>query len=290
MKNEETPALIQSSEAKAPARPPECRAVPVYTVKRAIIMAAGRGERMRPLTLQTPKPLIRVHGERMIDSVVNALRQNGIFEIYVVVGYRKEQFFGLEAEYPGLKLIENPGWECCNNISSLYYAREHLSDCMILDGDQLIRNSAVLKSEFVRSGYNAVWTEEETSEWLLTVRDRRTGAVLSAPSLTESRPAALSAVAENGVISHCSRTGGRGGWQLYSISRWTAEDGTRLRRHLEFEFEEKKNTALYWDDVALFCHPEDYELGIYPMERDDVTELDTLAELAAEDPAYLSLL
>ena len=236
----------------------------LHTVKRAIIMAAGKGERMCPLTLTTPKPLIHVNDERMIDSVIHALYQNGIFEIYVVVGYKKELFACLEQEYPGLKLIENPDYDCCNNISSLYYAREYLSDCIILDGDQIIRNPDVLAPEFKHSGYNAVWTDEETSEWLLTVED--------------------------GVISHCSRTGGKDGWQLYSISRWSAEDGAKLRSHLELEFEEKKNTGIYWDDVPIFCYPEYYDLGIKTMRREDVVEIDTLEELAAEDPSYLLLL
>ena len=200
----------------------------------------------------------------MIDSVVSALHQNGIFEVYVVVGYKKEQFLYLEQEFPGLKLIENPDYDKANNISSLNYAREHLSDCVILDGDQIIRNPAVLSPKFERSCYNAVRTKEETKEWLLTV--------------------------EEGMITHCSRIGGKGGWQLYSISRWTDEDGARLRRHLELEYLEKKNTSLYWDDVALFCHPEEYRLGIFEMGKDDVIEIDTMAELAAADTGYSALL
>ena len=236
----------------------------MYYVKRAIIMAAGRGERMHPLTEKTPKPLIRVNGRRMIDSVIDALRENGITEIYVVTGYLKEQFKVLEEQYPGVHLIENPYYESCNNISSLYAAREHLEDCMILDGDQIIYEPSILASEFERSGYNAVWTNEETREWLMQV--------------------------ESGIVVSCSRTGGSHGWQLYSISRWSAEDGRRLRRHLEFEFEEKKNRQIYWDDVALFCHPEEYRLGIRPMEKGDIIEIDSLEELAAADPSYGALL
>ena len=257
----------------------------LHIVRRAIIMAAGKGERLRPLTETVPKPLIPVRGERMLDSAVKALHANGIFEIYVVVGYRKEAFAGLPAEYPGLTLIENPDWARCNNISSLYAAREHLEDCIILDGDQLIRNPAALAPEFARSGYNAVWTEEETGEWLLTAEDGRTGVAFTQASIQ----AAPGGTAPDPVITHCSRTGGRQGWQLYSVSRWTAEDGARLRRHLELEYAERGNTAIYWDDVALFCHPEDYELGVFPMARGDVTEIDTLEELAAEDPAYRTL-
>ena len=235
----------------------------MHKVKRAIIVAAGTGTRMRPLTERTPKPLISVNGTRMIDSVITALHANGIYEIYVVVGHLKEQFAPLPTLYPGLRLVENPWYLSCNNISSLYMVREHLEDVIILDADQIIYNPAILSPEFERSGYNAIWTDEDTREWLLTVED--------------------------GVVTSCSRTGGRGGWQLYSISRWSAEDGQRLRRHLEEEFEEKQNRQIYWDDVALFCHPEEYRLGIRPMQREDVIEIDSLDELIAMDGSYASI-
>lgn len=232
----------------------------MHTVKRAVILAAGTGTRMRPVTLTTPKPLVPVNGVRMIDTAIRGLRDNGIREIYVVTGWLGEQFRPLAAEYPGLSLIENPWYDACNNISSLYAARAHLEDAIILDGDQLIRNPRVLAPEFERSGYNAVWTDAPTGEWLLTVED--------------------------GVVTACSRTGGAHGWQLFSVSRWTAQDGRRLRRHLELEFEERRSRDIYWDDVALFRHPDDYRLGVCPMEPGDVTEVDSLAELAGLDPAY----
>ena len=53
----------------------------MHTVKRAIVMAAGIGKRMQPVTLETPKPLIKVNGIRMIDSVIQGLNNNNIFEI-----------------------------------------------------------------------------------------------------------------------------------------------------------------------------------------------------------------
>lgn len=153
----------------------------MHKVERAIILAAGIGKRMNPVTLKTPKPLVKVNGVRMIDTIIKALYDNGITEIYIVVGYLKEQFSEVLKEYQGITLIENPYYATCNNISSLYVARDYLENAIILDGDQIIHNERILTA--------------------------------------------------------CSRVGGKCGWQLYSISRWTAEDGRKLKKHLELEFE-----------------------------------------------------
>ena len=157
-------------------------------------------------------------------------------------------------------MIENPFFDSCNNISSLYVAKEYLENAVIMDGDQIISNKEVLKPMFEHSGYNSVWVDTFTDEWLQTVR--------------------------NGIVTSCSRNGGERGWRLYSISRWTSEDGRRLKQHLEREFEEKKNHQIYWDDIALFCYPQEYKLSIYPMKIGDVTEIDRIDELVEIDPGY----
>ena len=113
-------------------------------VKRAIIMAAGLGTRMKPVTLETPKPLIKVNGIRMIDTVIDALHKNGIYEIHIVVGYLKDRFSELLKDFPDVDIIENPYYDTCNNISSLYVARNYIEDSVILDGDQIIYNPDIL--------------------------------------------------------------------------------------------------------------------------------------------------
>ena len=233
-------------------------------VTHAIIMAAGFGTRMQPLTTTTPKPLLTVNGITMIESVIQNLRANHIEQIYIVVGYLKDQFAFLTTKYPHIHLITNPYYAQCNNIASLYMARQYIPDAIILDADQYINDATVLHPDFDLSGYNAVWTDQLTKEWLLTTDDQ-------------------------GIITHCARNGGVHGYRLYSISRWNHADGVRLQHYLVDELQQH-HTDLYWDDVALFQHPAAFQLKAYPMPRGAVREFDSIAELAQVDPTYAKYL
>ena len=133
-------------------------------------MAAGNGKRLRPLTYSIPKPLISVNGKKMIETIIEALHANDIYEIYIVVGYLKEQFDYLK-NINGIKLIENPYFNECNNVSSLYVARDYIEDAIILDGDQIIYNEKILFKDFDKSGYSAFWVDNDTKEWLLSVNN-----------------------------------------------------------------------------------------------------------------------
>ena len=233
-----------------------------YTARKAIILAAGLGKRLRPITEHTPKALIEVNGRKIIETILDGLVQNEITEVYVIVGHLKEQFEYLPQKYGKIKLefIENPYYGECNNISSLYVAREHLGDCIIIEGDFIIYNAEILNPRFEASGYCSLWTEK-TDEWLQTID-------------------------QNGFVLSCSRSGGKNGWQLFGISFWNMTDGKKLKYHLEEIFEINGETDIYWDDVPMFRRSNEYRLKVRKINRGDIAEVDSFQDLAGIDGSY----
>ena len=232
-------------------------------VENAIIMAAGLGTRMRPLTNEIPKPLVKVNGKRMIETIIQGLNQNGITDISIVTGYLADKFDFLANKYSGIKLINNPYYQKYNNLSSLYVARNELKNTIILDGDQLINNLNVLDSRFDKSGYAGSWVNEWTDEWIMHSDD-------------------------NGRVISCDRDGGQEGYRLYSVSKWTAEDSKKLSKLIEKEFQ-AKNYDIYWDDVAMFKYPDKFDLFVHQVDPGDIVEIDSLDELKAIDSSYRSI-
>ena len=114
--------------------------------KNAVILAAGFGMRMVPINMETPKPLLEVKGEVLIERTIRQLQEIGITEIYVVVGFMKEHFEYLIDEY-GVHLVVNEEYFCKNNLHSMKLVLEHLSNTYIIPGDIWCENNPFRKNE-----------------------------------------------------------------------------------------------------------------------------------------------
>lgn len=226
----------------------------------AIIMAAGKGNRLHPYTEYTPKPLIKVNNIPMIENIIMSLLNKGIKDITIVVGYLKEQFNYLVDKYH-VSLINNPDYDIANNISSLYYAREKLRNTIILDGDQIINNEDIILTSFSKSGYICIPINTYKNEWILSLD-------------------------KNNKITSCLRNGGSQGYELKSLSYWTKEDSQKLKELLFEEYKNKNNRDVYWDDVAMFLHKDKFDLYGYIVKEDDIIEIDSVDELKAVDKSY----
>ena len=141
-----------------------------YRAKRAIFIAAGFGSRLVPITFNTPKPLVRVHGQRIIDGLIDACLDAGINEIYIVRGYLAEQFDQLLYKYPMIRFLENPVYNEANNISSAMVARYMLSNAYVFEADLLISNPQIIKKYHYTSDFLAI-KKDRTDDWCFTVKD-----------------------------------------------------------------------------------------------------------------------
>lgn len=229
-----------------------------YRAKRAVLFAAGFGSRMVPITINTPKPLVRVHGRRIIDTLLDALDAVGIDEVYLVRGYLAEQFDQLLYDYPGLHLIDNPLYDTTNNISSAVAAREHFECAYAFESDLLLREPHLITRYQYASNYLGV-PVNHTDDWCFTVRD--------------------------GIIRDL-RKGGDDCHHMFGISYWNAGDGRKLAVDLPAVFARDDGRDIFWDDVPIVRCPEDYEVRIRECTFDDVAEIDSFTDLQALDPAY----
>ncbi len=139
-----------------------------YRVDGAVIIAAGFGSRFVPLTFETPKGLLEVFGERMIERQIRQLHQAGVTDITIVVGYLKEKFDYLIDKY-GVKLLYNKEYSVKNTLATIYHARKVLEgrNMYLLSSDNWMRENMYHTYE-CGSWYSSVYKEGETSEWCLS--------------------------------------------------------------------------------------------------------------------------
>ncbi len=229
-----------------------------YRVKRAIFMAAGFGSRMVPVTLNTPKPLIKVCGKRIIETLLDAVLAAGIQDIIIVRGYLGEQFDVLLKQYPMIKFIENPIYNESNNISSAYMMRDLIENAYVLESDLVLYNPDIIRKYEYTSNYTGMKVDV-TDDWCFETK--------------------------NNVITKV-KVGGKQVHHMYGISYWTKEDGLKLRQDIDAVFHMPGGKEHYWDEVALRECLDHYAVHVRPVAKGDVVEIDTFNELKQIDPVY----
>ena len=231
-----------------------------YRVKRAVFIAAGFGTRLVPITFNTPKPLVRVHGERIIDRLIDACLAAGINEIYVVRGYLSELFDQLLYKYPMIRFLENPLFNESNNISSALVARYLLSNAYVFEADLLLSNPAIIRPYHYTSNFLGI-RKQRSDDWILQVKD--------------------------GIV--CEETvGGEGDdiYQMVGISYWDEEAGHKLSQDIQDVYQSPGGKERYWEQVPLVYRKEHYRVEIRECRDEDIVEIDTFNELKAIDKTY----
>lgn len=218
---------------------------------RAILLAAGMGTRLRPLTLETPKPLIEINGESMIERQIKALREIGIGEIIVVTGYLKEKFDFLKEKY-GVKLIHNDKYNVYNNIYTMYLVKDYLRDAYVIEGD-IYLNRNFLKANMEQSSYFSAPKYGYKDEWILRMD-------------------------ENDFVTDIEVGSEDGQRIMCGVSYWNDEDGKLIVEKLDECVRSGEFTELFWDNIVK-NNIGNLNIKVEKIDSNDVYEIDSLQDL-----------
>lgn len=136
-----------------------------HKVTNAIILAAGKSKRFKPISDYCPKGLSIVKGEVLVERQIKQLQAVGISDITLVVGYKKEMFFYLADKY-NVKIVVNEQYDTQDNISSLRLVLDQLDNTYICSVDNYYPENLFNTYEY-RGFYSTIYVENNSDEWVV---------------------------------------------------------------------------------------------------------------------------
>ena len=232
-----------------------------YRVKNAVILAAGFSSRLAPISYANPKGTLVVKGETLIDRQIEQLRQAGITNISIVVGYKKEKFFYLEDKY-GVSIIINDEYQAKSNNYSLYLVREKLGNTYVCSSDNYFTINPF--EEFVyTSYYAAVYHSGPTEEWCIAATKGK-----------------------NNLITGVTR-GGSDSWIMLGHAYMDSDFAKTFTAVLEEAHPHADTAGKLWEDLYLE-HIERLPMVMRKYDSDVIWEFDSLDEIREFDIEFIN--
>lgn len=229
-----------------------------YKVDNAVIMAAGTSSRFAPLSYEKPKALIEVKGEVLIERQIRQLKEAGVPQILLVVGYKKEQFAYLKEKF-GILIVENKDYLVRNNNASIYAVREHLKNTYICSADNYFAVNPFEK-EVSEAYYAAVYADGETGEWCM--KEDLEGNIYEVT------------------------VGGKDAWYMLGHTFWSEAFSQKFVRILESVYRLPETADLLWESIYA-ANLDELKLKIRKYPKEHIFEFDTLDELRIFDSSYI---
>lgn len=223
----------------------------------AIIMAAGTSSRFAPLSYERPKGLITVRGEVLIERQLRQLREAGVSELYIVTGYKAEQFFYLRDKF-GAELIYNGDYLTRNNNASLWYARDVLKNTYVCSADNYFTENPFTE-EPDGAYYAAVYADGPTAEWCMEED-------------------------EKGFIRSVT-VGGANAWYMLGHTFWSRTFSERFLEILAAEYDRPETAGKLWETIFM-QHLDTLKMKMRKYAPGVIFEFDTLDELREFDESY----
>lgn len=231
----------------------------MHKVDNAVIMAAGTASRFAPLSYEMHKALITVKDEVLIERQIRQLKEAGVPEIYIVTGYKNEQFEYLKEKF-GVHLIHNSEYLVRNNNSSIYAVKDILKNTYLCSSDNYFSENP-FESNVDDCYYAAVYADGHTKEWCMEY-------------------------AEDGTITNVT-IGGENAWYMLGHTFWSEEFSRKFVEILEAEYDLPETKDLLWESIYI-NHIHELNMKIRKYSNDVVFEFDTLDELREFDKTYVA--